>query len=334
MFHSTRLKLTAWYLLLIMFISFVFSVVIFIDVNRELERFEHFQQLRQQRVQEQYGDLPSPAETTAFDEQLIYEARSRLIVSLIILNISILAGAGGAAYFLAGRTLAPIKKAVEDQTRFIGDASHELKTPLTTLRSEIEVYLRSKKKTMAEAELILKSNLEEVIRLQSLTDSLMKLTALEASGVTSFEKINLPLVIDGAIKVVSSQAAEKDIRIIKRLSKMYIFGNDKSLLQLFTILLDNAIKYSNPKTTITISANSSGGVARIHVSDQGIGIPLEERERIFDRFYRIDKSRTSFDAPGYGLGLSIAKEIVLMHQGVISCTGNKKGSVFTVELPA
>lgn len=333
MFHSTRLKLTAWYLLLIMFISFVFSVVIFIDVNRELERFEHFQQLRQQRIQEQFGDLPSPAETTAFDEQLVYEARNRLIVSLIILNISILAGAGGAAYFLAGRTLGPIKKAVEDQARFIGDASHELKTPLTTLRSEIEVYLRSKKKTLVEAELILKSNLEEVIRLQSLTDSLMKLTAFEGSSATSFDEVYLPTVVDGAIKVVSSQAADKQIRIVKRLSKVTVVGNDKSLMQLFTILLDNAIKYSNPQTTIKISASTSGGVARIHVSDQGIGIPVEEQERIFDRFYRVDKSRASIEAPGYGLGLSIAKEIVLMHQGVISCKSTKKGSVFTVELP-
>ena len=141
MFHSTRLKLTAWYLLLIMLISFIFSVVIFVDVNRELVRFEHYQELRQTRIREQFGEEQVPAETNPFDEQLVYEARSRLIASLIVLNICILAGAGVAGYFLAGRTLDPIKRAVEDQARFIGDASHELKTPIFNIQGYILTLL-------------------------------------------------------------------------------------------------------------------------------------------------------------------------------------------------
>lgn len=332
MFHSTRLKLTAWYLLLIMLISFIFSVVIFVDVNRELVRFEHFQELRQERIREQFGDTQMPTETNPYDEQLVYEARSRLIASLVVLNICILAVAGVAGYFLAGRTLNPIKKAVEDQSRFIGDASHELKTPLTTLRSEIEVYLMGKKRTLSESDAILKSNLEEVIRLQGLTDNLMRLATLESPEV-SFEKVEILHVIDGAIKSVQAVAREKKISIQNKASKVNVTGNSKSLTQLFTILLDNAIKYSNKNTKIVIRSNVFGGVATIKVSDQGIGIAEDELEKIFDRFYRVDKSRNSSDVPGYGLGLSIAKEIVTMHNGAISCTSSAKGSTFIVELP-
>ncbi len=332
MFHSTRLKLTAWYLLLIMLISFIFSVVIFVDVNRELVRFEHYQELRQTRIREQFGDEQMPAETNPFDEQLVYEARNRLIASLIVLNICILAGAGVAGYFLAGRTLDPIKRAVEDQARFIGDASHELKTPLTTLRSEIEVYLMGKRRKLAESDAILKSNLEEVIRLQGLTDNLMRLATLESPEI-SFEKIELVNVLNSAIKSVQAVAREKNIAIQNKSTKLNVVGNSKSLTQLFTILLDNAIKYSGSNTKITIRSSGYGGVATIKVLDQGIGIAESELEKIFDRFYRVDKSRNSSEVSGYGLGLSIAREIVAMHSGAISCVSSKKGSTFIVELP-
>lgn len=315
-----------------MVISFIFSVVIFVDVNRELVRFENLRELRQTRIREQFGGEQMPTETSPFDEQLVYEARSRLLASLIVLNICILGVAGVAGYFLAGRTLDPIKRAVEDQSRFIGDASHELKTPLTTLRSEIEVHLMGKRRTLAESDAILRSNLEEVIRLQGLTENLMRLATLESPEV-SFEKIELSQVLSSAIKSVQAVARDKNITIQNRATKISVVGNSKSLTQLFTILLDNAIKYSNKDTKITVRSGVYGGVATIKVVDQGIGVAESELEKIFDRFYRVDKSRNSSDVPGYGLGLSIAKEIVTMHSGAISCVSSKKGSTFIVELP-
>lgn len=334
MFHSTRLKLTAWYLLIIVFISMVFSIVIYIDVNRELERFENFQQIRQERLKEDFGELRLPPMSLAVDVQLIREARARLIASLIILNACILAGSGVAGYFLAGRTLKPIKEMLDDQSRFVGDASHELKTPLTSLRSEIEVFLRSKKATLKEAKEILKSNLEEVARLQSLTNSLMELTTFESTGLrTTFEKVSLSDVLSQAIKNVEHMAKEKDIAIINRAVNMNMSGNEQSLIRLFTILLDNAIKYSFERKKITIASRILDESMYVKVSDQGIGINPEEAEKIFNRFYRIDKSRNSLSVPGYGLGLSIAREITQRHGGSISVKSSKKGSVFSVEFP-
>ena len=334
MFRNTRLKLTTWYLVLIMFISFVFSVVIFVNVNRELSRFEHFQSIRQERLREEVGDVPVSSPNIIIDQQLIYESRDRLLASLIILNILVLACAGIAGYFLAGRTLNPIKRALEDQARFIGDASHELKTPLTALRSEIEVYLRSKDHKISEADEILKSNLEEVVRLQSLSNNLMELTTLgKVNQKLHFEKLSLMNILQEAIKNVTPMANAKDIKILLKPTKSSIYANAKSISQLFTVLVDNAIKYSHNNSKVTVSTNVTGGVASIKIADQGIGIAQSELEHIFDRFYRVDKSRSSFDVPGYGLGLAIAKEIVTLHSGAISVKSNSKGSVFTVELP-
>jgi signal transduction histidine kinase len=334
MFHSTRLKLTAWYLLIIMFISMVFSVVIYVDVNRELVRFENFQQIRQDRLKEDFGELKLPPMSLAVDLQLISEARARLIASLVILNAFILGGSAIAGYFLAGRTLKPIKEMLDDQSRFVGDASHELKTPLTALRSEIEVHLRSKKSTLKEANEVLKSNLEEVMRLQSLTDSLMELTTFESTGLrTTFERVLLSDVLSQSIKNIEPMAKAKKIEIVNRSVKMKIFGNEQSLVRLFTILLDNAIKYSSKNKKVTITSGILDESMYVRIADQGIGIAPTEIDKVFNRFYRIDKSRNSLSVPGYGLGLAIAREIVQRHSGSISVKSSGRGSVFSVEFP-
>jgi len=285
-------------------------------------------------MREDFGELKLPPMSLAVDMQLIREARARLIASLAILNACIFAGSGVAGYFLAGRTLKPIKEMLDDQSRFVGDASHELKTPLTSLRSEIEVHLRSKKSTLKEANQILKSNLEEVMRLQSLTDSLMELTSFESTGLrASFEKVLLSDILMEAIRSVEPLAKAKKITIVNRAGKMKIMGNEGSLVRLFTILLDNAIKYSTRSKKVTLTSGILDEVMYVKVTDQGIGIDSSEIDKVFNRFYRIDKSRNSLTVPGYGLGLSIAREITQRHGGNISVKSSNKGSVFTVEFP-
>jgi len=312
----------------------VFSVVTHVAVNRELTKFENFQVVRQEKMKEDFGDLKLPPMSLAVDKQLIREARARLIASLIILNAFIIAGSGVAGYFLAGRTLKPIHDMLEDQSRFVGDASHELKTPLTSLRSEIEVYLRSKKNTLDEANMILKSNLEEVMRLQSLTDSLMELTTFESTVMrASFEKILLSNLLTQAIKNVEPLAKAKKIDIVNKSVKTRIMGNENSLIRLFTILLDNAIKYSSKGKKVTLTSGVLDEIMYVKVTDQGIGIESSEIDKIFNRFYRIDKARNSHSLPGYGLGLAIAREIVQHHNGTISVKSSQKGSIFTMEFP-
>ncbi len=335
MFHNARLQLTAWYLLMIMFISLIFSVVIYANVDRELVRFEKFQELSRDRAAQYFGSYPGAEIPNTVDEQLINEARGRLLSDLVILNVCILIAAGVAGYFLAGRTLTPIRKMIEDQSRFFGDASHELKTPITSLKSEIEIYLRLKKKSLKDADEVLKSNLEEVNRMQDLTNNLLTLATLEKAGQKlNFTQVFIREVLLEASKNVSAQAKKKKTSITIKGQNISFSGNQNSLIQLFTILFDNAIKYSKDSSKIVASAQKTNGFVSIKVVDNGIGIPEDEIENIFDRFYRVDKSRTSGDAGGFGLGLSIAKEIVLLHGGEIQVKSSSSGSTFTIDIPS
>lgn len=333
MFRSARLKLTGWYLLMIMFVSLFFSVVIYANVDRELVRLEQIQQISKQRAEEYFGYAPPARVTTIIEANLIDEARDRLLSDLAILNACIFLAAAWVGFFLAGRTLTPIKKMIDTQSRFLADASHELKTPLTTLRTEIEIYLRGKHSLKA-SDKILQSNLEEVERLQKLTDNLMELTTLEKIGKNiPFEKVNIADVTLEASQNLKKLANEKKIEIYEKCKKANLYGHKKSLTELFTILLDNAIKYSPEKSKVTLISVVKKGYIVIRVEDRGIGIALDDIDHIFDRFYRADKSRNISKIPGYGLGLSIAREIVKLHNGRIYAKRLKKGTLFTVELP-
>lgn len=341
MFHSARIKLTAWYLLIIMIISVSFSVAMYRVLTAELDRIERVHRLRIEHRSPE-GGIPSPDVNAEWrrplflDPSLIVETRKRLQAILLIINLAILGGSAGAGYFLAGRTLKPIAEMVEEQSRFVTDASHELRTPLTSLKSEIEVNLRDKKLTLAEAKKLLESNLEEVNNLQVLSDHLIKLARYQKgeSGLV-IAKLSLVPVVNEAIKRVDNLAKNKNITIENEIKEFTIEGNRQILTEMLVIFLDNAIKYSPEKTKVILSSEKTDGYVLIHIADQGIGIAEEEIPHLFDRFYRADKSRAKFDVSGYGLGLSIAKQIIERHNGSIKVQSKLgKGTTFTVRIPS
>ncbi|MDO8657133.1 MAG: HAMP domain-containing sensor histidine kinase [Candidatus Levybacteria bacterium] len=331
MFQSARLKLTAWYLVIIMVISIFFSFAIYTGVNVEFRRFERMQERIKERQDE---GLPFNGRPR-FNPEVINQARARVITILGIINLSILGIAGATGYFLAGRTLKPIKKMVDEQNRFIEDASHELRTPLTSLRSEIEVGLRNKKLNLENSKMLLQSNLEEVVSLQMLSDNLLELAQTEKS-INSFDFTNVSIidVIDNAIKKLDGPIKEKQIKIEKKVEDVNIPGIQDRVKELFVLLLDNAIKYNPPKSKISIKTERDNGMIKITVKDNGIGIEEEDLPYVFDRFYRASKSRSKEQVSGYGLGLSIAKKIVILHNGTIAIESKiNKGTTFVVELP-
>jgi len=337
MFYSARLKLTAWYLFIIMCISIIFSIIVYRIAAVEVERSLRVQQFRIFREQHpelgffrQFRIEPPPP-----DLQLVNEEKNRIKLLLALIDTVIFILAGTAGYFLAGRTLQPIQEMVNEQNRFITDASHELRTPLTALRSEIEVNLRDKSLSLENAKKLLKSNLEEVGNLQLLSDSLLQLTQFQkANGYFQLETLILAHIFDEVIRKVNPLAKEKTITIEKHIEGYSLKGDKQTIIQLFVILLDNAIKYSPEKKVITISSEKTDHAVLIHITDQGIGIDKKDIPHIFDRFYRADTSRTKNTASGYGLGLSIAKKIIEAHRGVISVKSKKdKGTTFTVQLP-
>jgi signal transduction histidine kinase len=350
MFHSARLKLTAWYLLIIMLVSGLFSIMIFTAINRELTRMEQSQAHREEvavkrfnqffmkvRTQgEQQGvalpDFPRPP--VFMDPESIKELRWRIGLALGGINVGILLVAGAAGYFLAGRTLKPIQEMVDEQKRFIADASHELRTPLTSLRTEIEVNLRNKNLTFERSKRLLESNLEEVISLQNLSNNLLTLTQYHRPyRLTDLSNVSLKEIIDDSIKRVRMLAEEKQITITKKGKNISFLTDKSSLTELLVILLDNAIKYSEPQSSVSISVNQNDGLLSITVKDTGQGIEKKDIPYIFDRFYQADATRSKHKT-GYGLGLSIAQIIVQSHQGSISVASEiGKGTTFIVRLP-
>lgn len=325
MFQSARLTLTTWYLLIIMTLSLVFSGVVYRNTSDEIDRVAH-QQLQQL---ERRGYLP-PNQQPLFDPVVQEDAKERLLTNLGLLNLIILVVAGSGGYFLAGKTLQPIEKTLIQQEQFVSDASHELRTPLTVLRSEIEVGLRDEKLTMAQAKELLTSNLEEVVALQALSDNLLALSTLKTLPLT---KVSLSKILAQAKKRVETLAREKQITIDLKDTKLSVNGEETSLIQLFTILLDNAIKYGSLKSIVKISTEKNNKHATIKVSDSGTGILDKDLPYIFNRFYRADTARSK-EIGGYGLGLSIAKKIVNQHHGNISVKSKKgEGTTFTILIP-
>ncbi len=333
MFEDARIKLTAWYLVIIMTISGLFSFVIYHNINNEFRRFEKLSELMQkERVvfDGPFRRLQLPP--SRIDLATIREARRRLVTALGLINIAILGIAGTAGYFLAGRTLRPIRSMVDEQNQFISDASHELRTPLTALKAELEVTLRDKRLTLPQAKHTIKDSIAEVNTLQALSDSLLTLAQYQKpNGHTPMQYVSLEEAARAAIKNVQPLATAKRISLIPRFQSVRVRGNPYSLTELAVILLDNAIKYSNRSDEIEIIVKKQGAAAILAVSDHGVGIPEKDLPHIFDRFYRADAARTKSAQNGYGLGLAIAKKISDLHHATISVTSKPNvGSTFTV----
>ena len=188
---------------------------------------------------------------------------------------------------------------------------------------------------MVDAKELLKSNLTEIDKMKYFSDNLLALSRYEASGRDlSMEDVDLAEAVRQAIERNAPQAREKKISIKEDLSAVTVKGNPQSLVELISILINNAIKYSPEGKEVRVSVRIKGKKAVIEVRDQGIGISEKEIPHIFDRFYRADSSRNKTIVDGYGLGLSIAKSIVDAHKGEIKVESEVgKGSRFIVVLP-
>jgi len=337
MFKSARIKLTAWYLLIIMFISICFSVLVFRIVSGEVNRFSQLQRLRFERDlgENPYLEQFHPPISFSQNPELILEVRNRLALILIITNLIILGISGILGYFLAGRTLRPIQIMVDEQNRFISDASHEFRTPLTALKSSMEVFLRDKEFKMDEAKLLIKGSIGDVDKLTALSTSLLDLAQYEKpNGSIKFEEVSLNAVIQESIARVAPLAKEKEISINSSLTESTFVGSKYSLIDLFVVLIENAVKYSKLKDSIEINSVLADGFVKVAIKDHGEGIDEKDIPHIFDRFYRADKSRSKSGISGYGLGLSIAKRIVSLHKGFILVESKlNEGTIFTVTLP-
>lgn len=342
-FEITRIRLTAWYVFIIMAISTMFSFVIYQGITHNIEasfmnaetRMERGPgQISLQMLAESRG--MSTEEAKAMLHDLLVEelenSKKNVFILLLVTNGVIFSLSSIVSYYLAGRTLMPIQEMIDEQKRFIADASHELKTPLTSLKTSIEVSIQSGK-LPKDIEKLFQYNLEDVNALSNLIDRLLGLASLETKKVV-FSNLDLKEVIKTAVKRVRYLSKEKAIKFKISTKNYQLVGDEASLTELFVILFDNAIKYSSKGGKIDVTVKCTRTSVIIKVADNGIGISEEHLPNIFDRFYRIDSSRTLTNLHGYGLGLSLAKKIVENHRGSIKVSSElSKGTTFIIKLP-
>lgn len=338
-FKNARTRLTFIYLIIVMMISVGFSVIIYSMSFHEIKIFNRTQSDILHGRGQIIKNLPPEFSLDEFENlrtRQFEDLRYKIIRNLVITNLLILVLAGLASFILAKMTLKPIEEMFDLQNRFTADASHEFRTPLAAMKLEIEVALRDKKLNESQCKKVLKSNLEEIEKLEKLSNALLQLAQYQSGQIKpQFENILTKILVSETLNRVKMHADNKKIKIITKIETKNIYGDQSSLAQLMTIFLDNAIKYSKNDSSINIQVCEQDKYTVIKIKDKGIGIMAMDSPHIFDRFYRADQSRSKEKNDGYGLGLSIAKQIVDIHKGLVSVESLPNiGTVFTVMIPS
>ena len=229
--------------------------------------------------------------------------------------------------------ISTIERLEQIRRNFISDFSHEVRTPLAGLRSAVETLEANTGRLSPEDDQQLRRIMARQLgRLERLVDDLSELSRIESGDLTlDIRPTEMRKIVDDLVEDFAEQATQHRIRF-KVEGDAMVYADPHRLLQAFSNLIDNAIKYGGDDHTITISIRD-GDNAEIRVHDEGEGIARSEREKIFRRFYRIDKSRSQ-DIPGSGLGLAITKHLVLQQRGSIDVESEPgKGATFIVRLP-
>lgn len=326
--QSATARLALSYLAIIMIMSIGFSIIFFYTSSNQLGR-----QLPQHGPDNDHSKgIPDNGQYDAFFQQRIAEGRHQLLLQIIYINVLVLIGGAILSYYLARRTLKPIEDNMEAQSQFVSDASHELRTPLTSLQTANEVALRKSTVTQKQAKDIFNQNVEDVIKLRNLTDSLLNL-ALTDNGGSRLKPTDLNEIVSDSINAVLEKAILKKISIDDKVPKLTVLADKTNLIQAITTILDNAIKYSPSNSLVFITSERHRGQIFLNIKDQGIGINKVHLPHIFERFYRIDESRNKQSNDGYGIGLSLANKIIEQHGGKITVKSTPgEGSTFTLRL--
>jgi two-component system phosphate regulon sensor histidine kinase PhoR len=233
------------------------------------------------------------------------------------------------------RDYTEVKKSQDLRSDFVANVSHELKTPLTSIKGFLEVIESSAKDDPQMQKKSIKIMQTQANKMQILIDDLLMLNRIEQQEhIKLRDGVSINEVLKEVISNCTELANEKSINIkfINSKKDSIVKGDKEKLTVLFKNILDNAIKYSSPNTEIGLEANSKNGKVFIAISDQGIGIPKKDILRITERFYRSDNGK-KLKIEGTGIGLSIVKHIINQHEGELRISSIEgKGSEFTVEL--
>lgn len=265
-----------------------------------------------------------------------------LAATLAVVEVAALAVFFVISLFFSRWALRPVARAWTQQRRFVADASHDLKTPLTVILANTSIALEHPERSVASQSQWLESTQHEAEAMQGLVGDLLALAKMDEeeaaaqSGAarSAFEEVDLSDVLEGEALQFESVAFERGVRLESQVEPgIRLRGNEQRLRRLAGTLIDNACKYVDDGGTVDVSLSRSGKQAKLAVRNTGAPISPEDLPHVFDRFYRADKARTG-GAGGHGLGLAIARAIAEEHGGTLTASSTQaEGTVFTATLP-
>lgn len=322
-FKKATIKLTAYYMAGVFIVLTIFNLMVYILFTNSISIGDN--------ENKEYTSLERS--NHELGESGIKEMQDHLINILLTSDAMILFLTLVVAYASSKRTLYPLEVAYKKQARFVADAAHELRTPLSVMKAGFEVILRSDRKGSEYIKFI-KESLEEVERLTTLSNDLLFLAHNDNKKNHLLSPISLGELYKRQVSIMQAYANTKNVSIEDKIEDdSTILGNQDDLTRLFINLLKNAIDYNKEGGKVTISLKKKDDNIILSIEDNGIGIEKKDLDQIFERFYKADNSRTQ-NSSSTGLGLSIVKEIVDEHEGTIEVDSiPSKGTTFTIILP-
>lgn len=331
MFRKAQIRLTIIYTALIFFLFWGMSCAIYFGIDRSLCS-TLISEVKTIQVAQNNG--PFGEKEIALVRVVGQITLSHLRKDFLIFNGVLLVLIPLFSWFLAKKTLRPIQEAHEQQKQFVSDVSHELRTPLAIIQGEMEVTL-TQDRPIEEYKQVMTRTKEETENLSSLVENLLFLARYDQGKFDlPLQKVDMVDLIYFVIGKYAKPALEKEITIIFEPPEESIIlpAHEIFISQLISNLLDNALKYSYQRGKVVLKCALSHQSVVVSVSDSGMGISQKELEKVWERFYRADASRS--ETSGYGLGLSICKSIVSFYHGTITLNSQLgEGTTVTVKIP-
>ncbi|MBD3878493.1 MAG: sensor histidine kinase [Quinella sp. 1Q5] len=271
------------------------------------------------------------------DVTALYSGLQKATYAQVVLGFVAVLISSAIGYYMAGRALVPLKEAYDKQKQFAADASHELRTPLAVVMASADLLLADPSIKEPFLRQVLEDLKSEVKKMTNLVSDLLMVARSDNNALkVKIQRLDLTEILKQVIRTMTPIAEKKNIRLAgENFTKVMINADEQRIKQLAIILVDNAIKYTLEGGVVLVRLEKADNTRAVFaVMDSGIGIAPEDLDKVFERFYRVDKAR-SREMGGNGLGLAIAAEIVKLHEGKISVASKLgEGTKFTVELKA
>jgi signal transduction histidine kinase len=269
----------------------------------------------------------------------VAEYFERLGTNILLADLITLVVGGALSALLAGRTLRPIRAAVESEKRFYANVAHDLRTPLAVMRSEAEVALRSSSLTEPETRRLVQSSLEEIEHMSVMVEQMLDLARGpggrgRGKNDVVFAPVDLAALARSIVEKSIPRAADRGVRLTHRVFPATIRGDEHSLQRAIDNLVENALAYTPSGGSVDVVVEKAHGHVFLRVDDTGIGIPDADLPHVTEPFFRGDRARGTHPG-GAGLGLTIVKETVDAHGGTLHVArGRAAGTTITLRFPA